>query len=262
MSRTQYYGVVLGMTRLQPLVARWKKIAPATRDWSSYWEALDDRHPIFQMDAVDYVRRLEVMLPLNLTARVLDFGCGFGFVATALAPKVGEIFLWDASSNMRSRAQRRVAHYQNIRFLDLSEAVRLPPSLFFDLIFVNSVAQYMTDEEFSSWLKRWQQMLAPDGRLVISDLIVPGHSALVEMGALLAFSARHQFLRQAVVYGLLESKHYWSHRATYPLRAVARNDLRRQTEAMGLVIEFLPANLTFRTRRYTAVLTQALAVAC
>jgi cyclopropane fatty-acyl-phospholipid synthase-like methyltransferase len=226
-------------------------------DWSSYWEELEDVQEIFPAEAHDYVRRLDSALGLEPGARVLDFGCGFGFVAAALASRVAELALWDASANVRRRAHRRIGGLANVRFVDLSEPAHLPADLSFDLILVNSVAQYMADDEFLLWLELWQQMLAKEGRLVVSDLVPLDHRALAEVGALLGFSARHGFLGRAVWQGLRELGRYARMRSVRPLRRVAPEDLRDQAEAVGLAVRFLPTNLTYRTRRLTAVLSHA-----
>src|SRR5439155_648564 len=48
--------------------------------WAAYWDRLEE-HVIFRVEASDYVTRLEAALGLDPRARVLDFGCGFGFIA-------------------------------------------------------------------------------------------------------------------------------------------------------------------------------------
>ena len=107
---------------------------------------MSDNQQIFREQSDDYVRNLESAIELDQRARVLDFGCGFGFVAELLAPRVGELFLWDASANMRRRARVKVAGCRNIRFLDLSDTQASRRDLRFDLILVNSVVQYMTPD--------------------------------------------------------------------------------------------------------------------
>ena len=59
---------------------------------------------LFREQADEYVRNLAGTGLLPSTGRVLDFGCGFGFVARGLSSRVGDLFLWDASENMRRRA--------------------------------------------------------------------------------------------------------------------------------------------------------------
>jgi SAM-dependent methyltransferase len=190
-------------------------------------------------------------------ARVLDFGCGFGFVAEMLAPHVGELFLWDASANMRRRARLNVAGRQNIRLLDLSDPKSLPDELQFELILVNSVVQYMNLEEFSAWLLRWRSMLAPGGRIVVSDLIPPNYPALRDVPDLLSFSARRGFLVCAVWQALREIGRYWKVRRFRPLSRIGLEELSKLGKDAGLAASYLPVNLTHFRTRLTAVFIHA-----
>jgi SAM-dependent methyltransferase len=241
--------------RLEPAVT---KSNTGVRDgWKFYWEELRDNQQIFREQSDDYVRNLESTIELDPNAVVLDFGCGFGFVAEMLSPLVGELFLWDASANMRRRARVKVAGCRNIRFLDLSDSQASPRDLRFDLILVNSVVQYMTLDEFSAWLLRWRQMLAPAGRIVVSDLIPPDYPAVWDFVDLLRFSARRGFLARAIWEALGEIFSYLSVRQARPLTRIGREELRQRGKAAGLAVHYLPCNLAFFTKRITAVFTQA-----
>src|SRR5947199_3043085 len=88
----------------------------AETGWEAYWDRLEE-HVIFRVEAADYVARLKAALGPHLGGRVLDFGCGFGFIAELLAPMVAELFVFDASERMRRRAQLRLAGRANVRLL-------------------------------------------------------------------------------------------------------------------------------------------------
>jgi SAM-dependent methyltransferase len=98
---------------------------------------------------------------------------------------VGHLFLWDAAESMLVRARSHLAGHPNVHFLDLSGSSDPPEDLRFDLILVNSVVQYMTEDEFLAWLARWREQLAPSGQIVISDLIPPDHPQPADILALL-----------------------------------------------------------------------------
>jgi SAM-dependent methyltransferase len=225
-------------------------------EWESYWEELNDNQQLFREQSNEYFRNLDATLGLDPHAHVLDFGCGFGHVGELLAPRVGELFLWDASANMRRRARLNVADRQNIRFLDLSDPKSLRNEMQFELILVNSVVQYMTLEEFSAWLLRWRNMLARAGRIVISDLIPPNYPALWDVEDLLRFSARRGFLMRAVWQALNEIWRYWGVRRVRPLSRFGRGELNRQATRAGLTVNYLPTNLTHFKKRLTAVFTR------
>jgi SAM-dependent methyltransferase len=220
--------------------------------WDAYWDRLEE-HVIFRVEAADYVARLEAAIGLDADVRVLDFGCGFGFVAELLAPRVATLFAFDASDHMRRRARLRLAGHANARVL--GALAGWPSALRFDLILVNSVVQYMTREEFHRWLEQWRPMLAPGGRLVLSDLLTHNVEPLREAVDMLVLSARRGCLVRAVRKALGELRHYARTRRVRPLSRVAFADLRERAGQLGLAVDILPSNLTYRQTRVTAVLS-------
>ena len=222
--------------------------------WQDYWDRLEE-HVFFRVEAEDYVARLGAALGPHLGARVLDFGCGFGFVADLLAPEVTALFVFDASDHMRRQAQLRLAGQANVRFLGPPGAAPWPAGLQFDLILVNSVVQYMTPDEFHGWLGRWRAMLAPGGRLVLSDLFTRDVNPLREVVELLILSARGRCLVSVVRKALGELRHYTRTRHVQPLCRIAISDLRERADRLGLAVDVLASNLTYRSTRATAVLS-------
>ena len=223
------------------------------RSWQVYWESLSDSQQLFREQSEEYLRNLDIMLRIDPRARVLDFGCGFGHVAEMLSSRVEELFLWDASANMRSHARLKLDGQRNIKFLDLSDPKTPPHDLRFDLILVNSVVQYMTLDEFSTWLLRWRKMLAPGGRIVVSDLIPPDYQAIWDIVDLLRLSVRRGFLVRAIWQALGEIWRYRSTRRAQPLSRIGREELSERGRAVGLAFSCLPSNLTFFTRRFSGV---------
>jgi cyclopropane fatty-acyl-phospholipid synthase-like methyltransferase len=225
--------------------------------WSAYWDGLTDRQRHFREESAEYVRNLAATGWLHAGACVLDFGCGFGHVADGVAPLVGELSLYDASANMRCRAAVTVARHRNIRFLDFFPPRSVAgPAPRFDLILVNSVVQYMTPDEFSRWLERWRDLLAPGGRIVVSDIIPPEHAGLWEIFDLLRFSARRGFLLTALWQAVGELGPYGRIRKAHPLTRFDTSELTRRAAAADLTVAFLPRNLTYFPRRITAAFTR------
>ncbi|MRR36495.1 class I SAM-dependent methyltransferase, partial [bacterium] len=129
-----------------------------------------------RLESQEYVQRLERMNLISADSTILDFGCGAGFIAQMLAPRVKKISLWDISETMRRLALSHTAGCSNVTLLDFSDSAGPEVGQAFDLILVNSVIQYMEPGEFTRWLSRWRQVLREHGKIVISDIITPdGH---------------------------------------------------------------------------------------
>jgi SAM-dependent methyltransferase len=222
----------------------------------AYFNGLGEEQLHFRQEAAEYVRNLKVVFPVHGRMGVLDFGCGHGFVAAGLAPQVGHVSVWDASPEMRRRARLRLAGQPNAALLDLSVTGGWDgPG--FDLILVNSVVQYMGVDEFAGWLRHWRRMLAPGGRIVLSDLIPPGRGSARDLIALLKFSARNGCLGGTVRNVFRERKRYLQARESGPLFQVSRDELSRLAAEAELRASFLARNLTHFTGRLTAVLEAA-----
>ncbi len=223
--------------------------------WDDYWEQLDDKQPIFALEAGDYADRFTRAFPETKDARVLDFGCGFGFLSEAVSQHVGELVVWDSAANMRGIAYQRLSKIENVRFVDLSdgnEDARVTP---FDFIVVNSVIQYMTAEDLHGWLERWKGLLNTDGRLVVSDIVTPDYSFIRDVVSYLYLCMRKGALLRSVWAGVKEIGNYSALKEARPLLKLNQQEIREAASNAGLSVEILTDNLTYHHGRSTAVFT-------
>jgi cyclopropane fatty-acyl-phospholipid synthase-like methyltransferase len=228
--------------------------------WSAFFERLRPDSPLYREQSAVYVNALRAAIDVRRTDRVLDFGCGFGFVARLLAPHVSEVWFWDASENMRAEARRTTADLPNARLCDVPAALSEDgdrvawQSPTFDLILVNSVVQYMDPAEVPRWLARWRAMLSAEGRLIMSDLIAPEHRSLWDVADLLRLGVRRGLALRGAAEALGGVRSYRRTSRTVPLLRVAPDDLISRAGSAELDVEVLPQNLTHFTKRWTAVL--------
>jgi SAM-dependent methyltransferase len=223
--------------------------------WKDYWERLKDEEKVFHSEAIEYSARLRRTVTLSECWTVLDFGCGFGYVGRVLAPYVKEIYLQDEAANMRHYARKNISMNANAKLIDIADEEEFSPNMNFDLILVNSVIQYMRTEDFSAWLSRWMGMLAPGGRIIVSDILAEHLRALPDIFSLIPFSARRGFLFQALKKGLKEMTWYFRMRRARPLRRYSLSELERIAAKANLEMFVLPENLTFRKGRISVILT-------
>ena len=225
----------------------------STGSWSDYWERIDDKQYVFRVEASDYVARLRRLIQPATAMAVLDFGCGFGYVAAELSGNVRRIALWDASATVRRQASERVRGLENVEFVDLESMDSSQLGERFDLILAHSVVQYMTPAEILVWLARWRTMLNDRGRIVLSDLILPGAGGLGELLSYLRFAYGRGFFWKAFTDGVAEIPQYWKARNNLPLTSATRQQWETWAEQSGLRLEWLPENLSHRQARSTAV---------
>jgi SAM-dependent methyltransferase len=97
-------------------------------------------------------------------ARALDFGCGVGRLARALASRYGEVVGVDISSSMLAKARELNAHLANVRFVENAQ-----PRLDFiaaasiDFIYSTITLQHIPPALQRAYIGEFMRVLAPDG---------------------------------------------------------------------------------------------------
>ena len=228
-----------------------------THSWDAYFERLPYRPTAFQTEADVYVERLLRVVAVGRRTHMLDFGCGAGLIAARLAPQVATVRLWDRSAAMRRRAAANVTGLPNA-----SVATAPPVGECFELIVVNSVLQYLTSDERRGCLACWRAALAPAGCVVVSDVLVDEEGSLrrlVEVAEVLMLHARRHQLARFVRERLGDVVPYWRSAHRSPLVRVHRDQLAAEARAAGFDVDILPASLTCRRRRLSAILRAATA---
>jgi SAM-dependent methyltransferase len=222
--------------------------------WNQYWESLPKGHFLFPAEGEEAARRLVEAIRLAPDATALDYGCGYGQAAAYLAPHVGRLFVWDYDEHMRWFAANYLKSIPNVFVWDPGNN-----EVVFDLIWINSVVQYMTPEQFGAVLTRCAAVLTPTGRVVVSDLIPPHLPFYSDVLSLVGFSLRKRYFWRAM-------RKTWAMRQRYsklskhvPLYHPTHQEVVATAAAAKLHAEYLPRNLTHFRGRETVVLTRAAA---
>src|SRR5207249_7961053 len=95
----------------------------------------------------------------------------------------------------------RVAANAEVRVRSLDD-LRIMAEKSIDLVVMNSVAQYMTPDEFDFALAVIRRLLKPSGRLILGDIMPPEVGMIRDVIALLRFALNYGFLKDALI-GLL-----------------------------------------------------------
>ena len=225
-----------------------------TDSWLRFW---DRPHKIYVNDRhlrVHYARiadEILSILPKPGGPTVLDFGCGEALEAARVARGVGRLYLHDGAASVRAHLAERFAATPNVVVLDENGLAALPDGAF-DVIIVFSVIQYVDRPALPALLQSWRRKLAPQGMLVIADVIPPNARMLDDIHALLATAWKHGFFVPALA-GLAMTlfSDYRRLRQRLGLAVYTEGEMRALLHAAGFAAETLPRNLGFHRARRT-----------
>jgi malonyl-CoA O-methyltransferase len=149
------------------MIALKERIAGAFERASSY-----DDHAVVQQRIAQRLARRIAALPLGPAPRILEIGCGTGFLAAALEGQMkgADWLMTDISPAMVERSRRRFGASPTYRFAVVDgeqpafESAEAP----FDLICANFAVHWFEDLERG--LSRLFRLLRPGGHLLFSTL--------------------------------------------------------------------------------------------
>lgn len=173
--------------------------------WTEFWGG---KHSIYASPrhVAAHFRRLTedlvAVLPPRPNLRILDYGCGDALGAPSLAALGHMVALYDAATEVQARIARRHAGDSRITVLD-EDALATREGCF-DAIIVSSVIQYIPRAALPATIARWRRLLAPDGVLIVADVIRPGAGMAEDVADLLSFAWREGFFL-AALWGLVRT---------------------------------------------------------
>lgn len=224
-------------------------------DWIDYY---DSTHTI-------YVSKLHRDLHFQSIARdiigyisspeavVLDYACGEALSAGKVAEACGQLILAEPAPGVRGRLIARFAPNTKIRVRSL-EDLRKMPEHSVDLVVMNSVAQYMTQDELGAAFAVVRRLLKPSGKLVLGDILRPDVGMVRDVLALLRFAARDGFLKDALV-GLVSTalSDYRKLRARVGLQRYSEAEISAKLSQAGFNAQRAHANIGHNPWRMTFI---------
>ena len=221
--------------------------------WREFWDSahsiyVSERHK--DVHYRDVAEQLAAFVP-GPQARVLDHGSGEAIHADLVAARAGELILCDAAASVRASVAARFAGNPNIKVIAPEDVERLP-SASLDLVFANSLVQYLTAPELDRMLAVWRRLLAPGGVLIVADVIPPNVGAVSDGLALLRYAAAHGFLGAALV-GLTRTalSRYRRLRNELGIARYSEAEFMAKLRAAGFSAERLPKNVEHNPARMT-----------
>ena len=224
-------------------------------DWIDYY---DSTHTIyasklhrdlhFRLIASDIIGYIS-----SPDAVVLDYACGEALFAAKVAEACGKLYLAEPAPGVRGRLIARFAPNTRIRVRSLDDLRKMTEKSV-DLVVMNSVAQYMTPEEFDDALATVRRLLRGGGRLVLGDILRPEVGMLRDVLALLRFAAAYGFLRDALV-GLISTalSDYRQLRSRIGLQRYSEEEIVAKLARAGFTASRAPFNIGHNPYRMTFV---------
>ncbi len=190
-------------------------------------------------------------------AVVLDYACGEALSAARVADACAKLYLAEPAPGVRGRLIARFAPNTKIRVRSLDDLRKMDEAV--DLVFMNSVAQYMTPEELDSAFAVVRRLLKPSGRMVLGDILRPDVGMARDVLALLKFARTHGFLKDAL-YGLASTalSDYRQLRTRVGLQRYGENEMIEKLARAGFSAARAQQNIGHNPWRMTFVARHAL----
>lgn len=129
------------------------------------WESEEEFRVSGQRDVEHFFSGIEQLLTPDTEA--LDIGCGLGRMDEFIAPRIGRLTGIDVSGEMVRGATERLAHLDNVSFVEGSGTGLAPlADGSFDLVFSHVVFQHVPRSAFLAYLPEVHRVLRPGGDFV------------------------------------------------------------------------------------------------
>lgn len=220
------------------------------QSWREFW---DSDHAIYVSEAHKHAH--QAILAADLAAHVtqdsvvLDYGCG----ETPLITGVKTLYVVEAAPQLLAKLQTRFGD----KALAPESLATLPPAQFTH-IFMVSVLQYLSLDEFETRLSEFSSLLAPQGALFLGDNIDPSTGMVQDAFSLLKMGAQHGFFVAACV-GLVKTalSNYRHLRKNLGFTQLCESELREILARHGFKAERLTRNLGPHQHRYSLKVTKS-----
>jgi ubiquinone/menaquinone biosynthesis C-methylase UbiE len=219
------------------------------QSWREFW---DSDHAIYvnaaHKAAHQAIITQDIAAHLNKDAIVLDFGCG----ETPFIKSVQTLYLCEGAPQILKQLQKTYGD-----FALAPEALTQLPQAHFSHIIMVSVLQYLSLHEFETRLQEFHMLLAPEGELIIADIIDPQTGPLQDARALLMMGWRHEFFF-AALWGLVKTalSPYRQLRANLGFTRLTQDEMQAILHKAGFKSIKLTRNIGPHQHRYSMKATR------
>jgi SAM-dependent methyltransferase len=224
------------------------EITPLSSDWDRHFSSTKIDHGIMQIWAEYFVDSYEEYFGFSKKDTVLDFGAGLGDISFLIKDRVANLFLYDKSEYFLDQLERRFAAFPRIRVARSLREVQGPVSL----IIINGVIHYMKENELEEMLVGLRGLCDSKTRIIISDIVPPGYSKVVDAFSQLRTGLRKRFLKKLlsfIVTNLRDDPKLGLKISSFYLRG--EEELKRTLSRFGYAARKTEKNFSYSKYRYT-----------
>ncbi|MBI5583376.1 MAG: class I SAM-dependent methyltransferase [Deltaproteobacteria bacterium] len=217
-------------------------------DWDRYFSSTKIDHSIMGIWAEHFVYSYHKYYGFSKSDVVLDFGAGLGDISFLVKDRVARIFLYDKSEYFLGQLGRKFASFPHIRVARSLLDVQGPVSL----IIINSVIHYMTKSELEEMLRALRDLCDSKTRIIISDIVPPGYSKLLDALSQLRTGLRKKFLKKLlwfILVNLRENPKQSLSSSSFHL--YGERDFKQILSRFGYTARKTEKNFSFSNYRYT-----------
>jgi len=217
-------------------------------EWDQHFSSTQIDHGIMQVWAGYFVDSYQKYFGFTPKDVVLDFGAGLGDVSFLIKDKVERIYLYDKSEFFLDQLRRRFGAFPQIRVVPSLQDIREPVSL----IIINGVIHYMKGNEVENMLAELKGLCDFKTRIIISDIVPPGYSKLVDAISQLATGLREKFFKKLLSFILTNIRDDPKlSLKTSSLYLYDEEELKRTLSRSGYAARKMENNFSYSKYRYT-----------
>ncbi|MBV9937297.1 MAG: class I SAM-dependent methyltransferase [Acidobacteriaceae bacterium] len=187
--------------------------------------------------------------------RVLDIGCGSGYIAALLAPRVQEYWGLDTSPRFISQCRARLvdepkATFEVLPHDDYFDFSQAPKGHFNKVICVGVVPLYPKVEDVGRLMETVREMITPEARMIITDFVLNG-SILKDVWGSIMGGIKYECLGEKLklLWGASTTE-YLKQRRLEKILSFTKNELEYALSGYGVAGRLIKGQLGMNTQRW------------
>ncbi len=226
--------------------------------WSNFWKGDPILFRKIMQMCTEYVaEKLCANRLIDHDTRLLDFGCGPGYLAQALQGQLKSYAGVDISPVYIETAREKMGQNPNTRFQLLSSDSHSEELLHnemagekFDVIIILSVIQYIKDKAaVRALLQNCLSVLSPNGKIILADVICSDKNLWKDVWSVLIHSFRKRYFFSFLRFmARIKMSEYNTLRKEHKLLHLSVADVKEMSKELGVKVSILP-RITLQSSR-------------